>query len=129
MKIGLDFHGVINSLPIFFGEMSRLFIAAGHEVHIITGKELSKEYIEEINKTGVKYTCLFSIITHCKKVGYKVVYSDPENPFIDKNVWDRIKSAYCLLNNIDVMIDDSNEYCDYFTTPYININIKNKEIK
>jgi hypothetical protein len=128
MKIGLDFHGVINSLPIFFTEMSKLFISAGHEVHIITGKELTDEFIKEIDNIGIKYTHLFSIITHCKENGYKTSYIEEENPYIDTEIWNRVKSSYCLMNKIDIMIDDSDIYSDYFATPYIQVKIKNKEI-
>jgi hypothetical protein len=124
MKIGLDFHGVINKLPIFFSEMSKLFIENGHEIHIITGKEITEEYIKEINSYNMSYTHLFSIITHCKNVGYKICYDNSENPWIDINIWNRIKSAYCLLNNIDIMIDDSEDYGKYFNTPYMKINVK-----
>lgn len=53
MKIGLDFHGVINKLPLFFAEMNKLFIENGHEIHIITGKELTEEYIKEIKSYNV----------------------------------------------------------------------------
>lgn len=42
MKIGLDFHGVIDADPEFFAVETELLIKAGHEVHIITGHEYTK---------------------------------------------------------------------------------------
>lgn len=128
MKIGIDFHGVINKLPLFFSEMSRLFVENGHEVHVITGKELSEEYLKEIKSYNIYYTHLFSVITHCKKVGYNITYDDPDNPWINTELWNRIKSSYCIMHNINIMIDDSIDYGKYFITPYMNINIKGKEI-
>ena len=44
MKIGLDFHGVINTSPEFFGLISKLLLDAGHEVHIITGNDIDMVY-------------------------------------------------------------------------------------
>jgi len=127
MKIGLDFHGVINKLPLFFSEISKLLKENGHEVHIITGKELTDKYLNEIYSYNISYTHIFSIITHCKNNGYNVNSTDTENPWIDMDLWNRTKAAYCLMNNIDLMIDDSKDYGEYFITPYMNVNINGRE--
>ena len=41
MKIGVDIHGVLDDNK-FFKRMTKLFVANGDEVHIITGKEWKK---------------------------------------------------------------------------------------
>jgi hypothetical protein len=46
LKIGLDIHGICDANPEFFSELSRLFVNAEHEVHIITGRRVSDGAIE-----------------------------------------------------------------------------------
>ena len=37
LKIGLDYHGVVNVRPEYFAAFAREAFRRGHEVHIITG--------------------------------------------------------------------------------------------
>ena len=48
MKIGLDIHGVCDANPEFFAELTNLFIEAGHEIHILTGRRVSDGALKEI---------------------------------------------------------------------------------
>ena len=135
MKIGLDIHGVITKCPTFFAELSKLFIEAGGEIHVITGSslKLDTEYgkiaLKEIEDSGVKYSHLFSIIDHHIDIGTKIVYTDSKNPWMDKTLWDKTKGEYCKAHRIDLMIDDSDAYGQYFTTPYAMIKIKSDTSK
>lgn len=128
MKIGLDYHNVIDALPIFFSELSKLFVQAGHEIHVITGKEYSDELIQELKNLNITYTHIFSVITHCKEKGVEIWYTDNNNPWMDEKIWDKVKSEYCTKHNIDIMLDDSTVYGTYFTTPYVCFNVQKKEI-
>ena len=61
MKIGLDIHGVCDTNPEFFKELTRLFFQAGHEIHILTGRRESDGALNEIKELGLDYTHFFSI--------------------------------------------------------------------
>lgn len=39
MRIRLDYHGVIDTYPVYFSQMSKALIEKSHDVHIITGHE------------------------------------------------------------------------------------------
>ena len=52
MKIGFDFHGVIDSLPFLF-QLSQLLVCDGHEVHIITGEKDSEEFRDTLESLDI----------------------------------------------------------------------------
>ncbi len=118
MKFGIDIHGVITDNPKFFAEFTACLLAAGHEIHIITGPRFSK--VEPIlRKHKIKYTHFFSIVEHEEKKGKVDIKWDKKgDPFMDFNVWDRSKANYCKRHKIDLHIDDSQKYAEYFKTPY-----------
>jgi hypothetical protein len=123
MKIGLDVHGVCDSNPKFFAELSRLFVEAGHEVIIITGKMKSHGAIDEIEKLGITYTKFFSIIDYHIKKGTEIKYDDTGNPWIDDDTWNKTKAEICKNEKVDFHIDDSSIYGKFFETPYAQIFI------
>lgn len=119
MKIGLDFHGVIDSSPLFFCCLSWRFVEDGHEVHIITGEEDTREFRKRLKGFMVKYTHLFSISSYHKSIGTKVWYDEKNTPWMDEDVWNKTKAWYCKENQIDLHIDDSEVFLQYFETPCI----------
>jgi len=125
MKIGLDIHGVITKCPKFFSELSRLFVEAGHEVHVITGTSLDPKTkygriaLKELKKHKISYTHLFSMINYHEKIGTKVTYENSENPWMDETLWNKTKGEYCKKHKIDIMFDDTPRYADYFKTPFV----------
>lgn len=120
-KVGIDIHGVLDTHP-FFKEMGKLFVAAGHEVHIITGRQFNERVQAKFEKLGIKkgvnYTHYFSITDYLIKKGHGVRWDDLDNPWFDKMAWDAAKSEYCREQKIDIHFDDSEEYGNYFTTPF-----------
>lgn len=126
MKIGLDLHGVITDMPEFFKNMMWMLTCSGVEIHIITGGSIDKAYNElknlEIYNPNY-YTHLFSILDyHIEKGTPQVGYNEEfDNPEFDDEVWDRTKADYCREHNIDLMIDDSMIYEQYFTTPFARL--------
>jgi len=121
-KIGIDCHGVIDDTPDFFSTMGELFVRAGHQVHIITGASITDRFIKHLTKNkmykGIHYTHLFSITDYLLKKGTKVIWADSNNPWFDTNSWNVAKADYCREQNIDIHFDDSEEYGNYFTTPF-----------
>jgi len=133
MKIGVDIHGVANSQPEFFAELTYLFVNAGHEVHILTGPSLKpnskygERTLKEISDLNLTYTHLFSIVDYHEEIGTAIKYEDENNPWIDKQLWNNTKGIYCEKHNIDLMLDDTAVYADHFKTPFVNfVTLKNR---
>lgn len=60
MKVGIDLDGTITSLPELFALLTRALVAAGHEVHVITYREIGSEtrVAAELEESGIHYTGL-----------------------------------------------------------------------
>ena len=122
IKIGLDLHGVIDSMPEFFSFFTKAMISAGAEIHIITGgaTENDKKLLKEYN---IKYTHFFSILDHHKELGTPTSGIHPKYgfPMVSDEEWDKTKGEYCRKNNISLHIDDTLAYNDYFNTPFARL--------
>jgi hypothetical protein len=110
MKIGFDIHGVIDSNIDFFTQVINDLYDKGNEIHILTGA-LYKD-VEHVLK-NIKYDKFFSILQYHKDIGTKM-WEDERGSWIDKDEWNKTKGDYCNRNNIDIHIDDSIEYSEYF---------------
>jgi len=117
MKIGIDIHGVITANPKFFSAFTQMLVSLGHEVHIMTGPRFKK--VEPIlKKHKIVYTHFFSIVEEEERKGItEIVWTKEGDPYMDMNVWDRAKAKYAKKHKIDLHIDDSTKYADYFSTP------------
>lgn len=111
MKIGLDYHGVIDKFPGYFRIFSESLIKAGHEVHIITG--LRKQDIEQKIPHTHFYSVSDDLVSH-----FSYHINKEGRPIFEDDVWNKAKAKYCKENKIDLMIDDSKIYGKYFSTPY-----------
>lgn len=123
IKVGIDIHGVIDRDPKLFAELTRRMKEAGHEVHIITGREICEELITKLADLRISYDQLFSITSYHKDVGTYITYkdSDPTQPLIAPHKWDSTKAYYAEKEGLSIHFDDSTEYGRYFTgkTQYI----------
>lgn len=125
-KLGLDIHGVVDSLPEFFSFLTDSFIKNVGEVHIITGGRWDSEFEKMLNDFNIKWTHKFSVYDYLKQTGAeqtgKVQFPDGTIQRKFKNEdWDKIKGQYCKENNIDLHIDDTLIYNNYFTTPFARL--------
>jgi hypothetical protein len=132
IKVGIDIHGVINKDPEFFSNLSHRLKAKGHEVHILTGRELSDELYNRLDGYGIRYDHVFSITSHHKEIGTHISYkdNDPTQPLIAPPVWDRTKAHYAEHVGLCVHIDDSPIYGRYFEgtgTQYIQYTSELRE--
>lgn len=124
MKIGIDIHGVVDTISAF-KIMAGLCVSAGHEVHIITGSPTDKA-IDDLNKSGyikgIHWTHLFSIMDYHKIHNTsEITYDDNGNGWMSDDLWNPTKADYCKRMSIDIHFDDSNRYGNYFITPYAQI--------
>ena len=126
MRVGLDVHGVIDKYPKFFSILSDTLIKIGHEVHIITGQEISDKLVKKLKKFNIGYTTIHSITDYNKSKGTQIKYQDPNNPWMDDDTWNSTKAKICKEYNIDFIFDDSDLYGKWFKklkvkTKYIHI--------
>lgn len=118
MKFGFDFHGVIDKDPKVFGEIMRLLVCKGHEVHIITGTRKTDETIKWLIENNIDYTHFYSISDDLTEKGL-LINEDEAGPWFKEQDWDTAKAYYCEEHKIDLHIDDSPEYEKYFSTPFM----------
>jgi hypothetical protein len=114
MKLGIDFHGVVDAHPEIYGPLTQALVEAGHEVHLITGR-LESEVTPDLKELGLVWTHYFSITQYHLDLGEVEVWFDDNNePWMESETWDRTKAEYCEKEGIDLMIDDSPAYASYF---------------
>lgn len=102
MKIGLDFHGVLDADPKFFKLEAELLIKAGHEIHIMTGHQDTEDFRKKIEDTGVQYTHFYSIVSYHMEKGTPISWDDSGHPWFDPLLWDKSKADYCKESDIDI---------------------------
>ncbi|MDD4556767.1 MAG: hypothetical protein PHE89_05540 [Alphaproteobacteria bacterium] len=125
LKIGLDFHGVINEHYKFFEEFTSLALARGHKIFVISGGKgavLKKELAEH----NIKYSELYSLYDYFSALGLVETLSDGRF-YVDETLWNKQKAIYCLEQKIDVHIDDSIGYLHNFETDYYHCNPEQKK--
>ena len=125
-KLGLDVHGVTDSMPEFFSFLTNAFVSAGGEVHIITGGRWDEEFDKQLADWNIKWTHKFSVYDYLKEsdaeVIGKVEFPDGTIQKKFKNEdWDKVKGQYCLENGIDLHIDDTLIYNNFFSTPFARL--------
>lgn len=127
MKLGLDVHGVITKNPTLFAKLTSGLILRNHTVHILTGVEDGDRIRLELANYGITYTDFFSITSEHKRLGTHMIFKngDPNHPLIAPPKWDCTKANYCQQKMIDIHIDDSSvygQYFEYIDTQYILYN-------
>lgn len=115
-KIGVDFHGVINTRPDFFREFCREALKIGLEVYIISGGP-RETILAYLNQYRIPYTKLWCIYDYYEQ-RHQVEFYDDGSFHVADELWNKAKAEYCKEQNICVHIDDSAIYGREFATPY-----------
>ena len=115
-KIGVDFHGVINTKPDFFREFCREALKIGLEVYIISGGP-RETILAYLNQYQIPYTKLWCIFDYYEQ-RHQVEFYDDGSFRIDDELWNKAKAEYCKEQNSCIHIDDSAIYGREFVTPY-----------
>lgn len=123
IRIGLDFHGVIDTNPSYFKKFCSAAMAIGWKIYIITGGPY-EQVKALLQKWGIPYSEIFAIYDYYESQGK--VQKEGERFYIDENLWNSIKGKYCKDNKINVQIDDSGIYGNGFLTPYCHFDVKSK---
>lgn len=127
LRFGFDIHGVIDQKPTHYSKLIKKLKKNGVEIHIITGIHIDLNLILKLTEWDIYWDCMFSITDYHTSIGTKITYSNPENPHMDDEIWDRTKADYCKRKAIDIHFDDSKIYGKYFddiNTVYVLMNYK-----
>ena len=133
-KLGLDIHGVVDSMPEFFSFLTDSFVKNGGEVHLITGGHWNEDFEKQLNEFGVKWTHKFSVYDHLIETGAGITgeIQFPDGTIqkkFENGLWDHVKADYCKKNNISLHIDDTLIYNDFFQTPFARLWSHNQKPK
>jgi hypothetical protein len=125
-KLGLDIQGVVDSMPDFFSFLTDSFIKNGGEVHIITGGRWDEEFETMLNNFNIKWTHKFSVYDYLKETDTEVIgkVQFPDGTVQKKfrnDDWDAVKGWYCKQNGINLHIDDTLIYNNFFSTPFARL--------
>lgn len=118
MRIGLDYHGVIDKYPKFFKLFIEAMKAKEHSIYIITGARL-EDFKQDPLVRGITYDYFYSITDDFLTTALPHAIDDKGHVAFDSILWDSAKAIYSDKNKIDIMLDDSDIYGKYFKTPYI----------
>ena len=122
LKIGLDYHGVIDCNPSYFSQFCAKAANRGHRIIIITGGP-SPKIKKLLEKHHILYHHIFAITDYYQAL--RRIEQRPDGSFaIPQNLWNRAKGDFCQYNRIDFHIDDSLSYKQWFSTPFCMFNCK-----
>jgi len=126
MRISLDVHGVIDKRPDFFAWLTRELVKENWKVFITTGQKMGIDLIRELDGYRVVYHHVMSVTTYHQLRGTPMWYKngDPTQPMMAGVLWDSTKAYLCKKASIDLHIDDSDVYGEYFTGDTLYVNIK-----
>lgn len=116
LKIGLDYHGVIDQNPIYFGKLCTEARKRGHKIYIITGGPLAKVR-QDLASDHISYDFIFAISDYYQALG-KIEQAEDGSLIVPKYLWNIAKAEFCRRNHINIHIDDSSDYLHWFSTPF-----------
>ena len=123
----IDLHGVIDANPKLFKKMTEDLTKSGNDVYICAGsKRIEAE--KKLDKLGFKkninYIFLISIsdILSSSLPAAEIEYDVNGNIWVDDMLWWPMKGKLCKIYNIDVIIDDSEEYFVYVPKNVIKLH-------
>jgi len=124
-KIGIDFHGVINTNPRFFKDLLAAMLEQDIEVHIISGgpRDFLEKYLQQHQIPYSVLWCIFDFY----EAKEQVIFNDDGTFCVDDELWNTAKAEYCAQNDISLHIDDSSVYERSFSTPYCRYDSKRRE--
>ena len=122
LKIGLDYHGVIDKNIDYFSSFCKKAKQRGHQIFIITGGPQVK-VSQNLKANNIPYDMCFAILDYYQALG-NIALDKNNNLIIPENLWDMAKAEFCRRNKINIHIDDSLKYLNWFSTPYCFYNQK-----
>ena len=129
MKIGFDFHGVLNLDDPHFRDLAKCAVGIGHEVHVLTGSSWEKFIVEShgLLVEGVHYTQFFSVCDYLIAKGIENK-GNLDRPMFDSDVWNSAKGEYAFYTALDKHYDDCEIYSTNFPKTCEFVLIKDGEV-
>ena len=129
MKIGFDFHGVLDLDDSHFRDLAKFAVSVGHEVHILTGSNFDRFVVESkgLLVKGVHYTHFFSVCDYLIEKGVENKGS-LINPIFNSDIWNAAKGEYAFYAALDKHYDDCEIYSTNFPRACEFILIKDGEV-
>ena len=125
LKIGLDYHGVIDCKLSYFADFCALARHRGHLIYIITGGPMFKVR-QLLTKQGIEYDFIFAISDYCQALG-EIEQDLSGDLVVPEHCWNKAKADFCRRNHINFHIDDSKEYENWFSTPFCYYDAQNQK--
>jgi len=117
-RIGIDLHGVIDNDVEWFKEiLETIHLRTFITVHIISGpptEEIKAELDKFSFEHGLHYEGISSVVDYLKGMEVKMWKDYKDTWWADDSEWWRAKAAICEKLDIDIMIDDKEEYKNSF---------------
>lgn len=108
-----DLHGVLENAPHVYQPLMQTMRACGHYVIVCSGPTISQIYLE-LDKLGYKkgehYDLVISVIDFLQSQGVEFETDEKGNLWTSDEIWWKSKGDIARLHNIDIAIDDSEEY-------------------
>ena len=123
----IDLHGVIDSNPNFFKKFTEDLIKNGNKVYICTGSRFQDAWnkLKEFNfKKDINFNQIFSIseILESRIPAAEIEYDVNMDLWVDDMLWWPTKGNLCKEHNINVIIDDSEEYFVYIPKNVVKLH-------
>ena len=118
MRYMIDFHGVIDHCPVYFKKMTEDLISSGNEVFICSGGK-KNVVLKKLTRLGFhqneNYNEILSIsdVLEATVPAAEIEYDNNNNIWVDDMLWWPMKGKFCKEYQIDIIIDDSEEYFVY----------------
>jgi hypothetical protein len=112
MRIGLDFHGVIDRFPDEISILTKRWINLGHQIYIVTGESEITATVK-VEALHVPYTHFFSIVDYHKGIGTPMELRD-SGWWMDQETWDRTKGDYATVAGLHFHFEDTLKYAPWF---------------
>lgn len=116
LKIGLDYHGVIDKKTSYFAKFCKVARSRGHKIYIITGGPAIK-IKRLLSAAKIEYDFIFAISDYYQALGVAEQTIDG-NLVVPQYLWNKAKADFCRRSQINFHIDDSLEYMHWFSTPF-----------
>jgi hypothetical protein len=113
MNIMFDLHGVIGEYPDLFKPFMKSLRILDHKVFVCSGPTLPKikQELEDLGyRRGWHYDEVISVVDYLVANGTEFEYDEKGDPWTDDETWFKSKGEIAKLNNIHIMIDDSEKY-------------------
>lgn len=116
LKIGIDYHGVINKNFSYFSKFCSEAKHRGHKIFIITGGPQPK-IRQQLKHHEISYDFIFAISDYYQALG--LIHQDSVGRLVvPEHLWNVAKGEFCRQNGINFHIDDNVKYGKWFTTNF-----------